>query len=100
MLPKKIHYYTLPLTGHQFKGNVGSMNELVCRFMDWAKTIGISCDEALSLWFNGCFDSTASADPVPGGLGIKSWSQIKELAESAQAKMPKETEIIDITNFY
>ena len=94
----KTHYYTLPLTGHQLKGNVRSMNALLVRFMDWAeRNFGISCDESISLWFNGSFDSTASCDEPPISFGLNSWAEVKEHAERGAKKLPEGANLVDIT---
>jgi hypothetical protein len=93
---KKIFYYVLPLTGHHFKGNVCTMNQLLAAFMSWAEKLNINGDEAISLWFNGYFDSDRS---LPNGLGLKSAGITKLTAEEAAKRLPEKTDYVDLSEF-
>ena len=92
-----MHYYTLPVSGHQFKGESATMNHLLALFMKWAEKKNIFEVEAIAMWFSGSFDSSGSNDSVPGGFGFLSWAEIDGAAEIGFRKMPKETDCVDLS---
>lgn len=47
---KKTMYYSLPLFGNQFKGNVFDMVQLSAKFQIWCKQFGIDDTHSLCLW--------------------------------------------------
>ena len=98
-MEKNMFFYTLPRSGHHFKGNATSLNHLMALFMTYCEKLGIECDEAISLWFYGSFDSNSREDKLPAGFAMKSWEQIKLLAEGAVKKLPeRKEECIDLSD--
>ena len=91
----KMYFYTLPKSGHHFKGNAKSMNQLMAMFMNWSEKLGINSGEALAMWFSGSYDSYKD-DQIPGGFGFISWQEINGLAARGLVKMPKETEMVEL----
>lgn len=92
---KKIFYYSLPLTGHCFKGEVGSIQKLFLNFTKWARKYHIGKNQAGVLWFSGSFND---ANNRPVGK-IISENEINELIQKLIDKLPKSTDVVDLTSF-
>ncbi len=91
----KTFFYALPLSEHIFRGNVPNMNVLLAKFMGWAEQFGINSDESIAVWFDGRFDDHI---PLEGfGSGMK--NNINKFAQSAREKLPKEANMIDLTDY-
>lgn len=87
MQQKQIFYYSLPLFGNQFKGNVYNLTQLSAKFQIWCKkNFGINDTSSLCLWIadgNAYYHMTAE--------------EIINNAKSVIDKLPKTTEPIDLS---
>jgi len=84
---KKTMYYSLPMFGNQFKGEVFALAQLSAKFQIWCKQFGIDDTQSLCLWCAG---------------GEAKYSMTKDEiivhANSVIDKLPK-GEVVDLTNF-
>lgn len=83
---KQIIYYSLPLFGNQFKGDVYSTCQLSAKFQIWCRQFGVTDLESLAMWVAGDDESQFSSP-----------EKCIEIAKGAYKKLPVQTECIDVT---
>ncbi len=86
-MKKQMMYFSLPLFGNQFKGEVYNICQLSAKFQIWCKDqFDISNRDSLALWVAG--DS--------GETYFGTEENAIKIAKSAYGKLPLQTEVIDI----
>ena len=84
---KQTMYYSLPMFGNQFKGEVFALTQLSAKFQIWCKQFGIDDNQSLCLWISG--------DDFRYGMTKE---EVMAHANSVIDKLPK-GEVVDLTNF-
>lgn len=80
-------YYSLPLFGNQFKGEVYNLTQLSAKFQIWCRQFNVDSIESLALW-------------TAGERGTDYFDTEEEcliIAREAYNALPKQSGFIDLT---